>query len=213
MLFFVFLSLVAMFDLLGSGGASCASRLCGTHRCPSVFVDFNHAPSGVRAAREAFETFRASRDDRVGVGAGLDCVTLFNLLVKKRVERVPARAQGIDVTHEREYRKSGFAAETQRFTDAPRGASASLPLGREAATCTDRGLASRRLEGITGLVREVESARLGFAGRLSGLAERVPAARCALPLPVPEWQGRCFIYGNRNREVVQRRQGVWVHYS
>jgi hypothetical protein len=88
-------------------------------------------------------------------------------LVKKRVERVPARAQGIDVTHEREYRKSGFAAETQR----------------------------------------------GFAGRLSELAERVPDARCALPLPVPKWQGRCFIYGNRNREVVQRRQGVWVHYS
>ena len=213
MLFFVFLSLVAMFDLLGSGGASCASRLCGTHRCPSVFVDFNHAPSGVRATREAFETFRASRDDRVGVGAGLDCVTLFNLLVKERVERVPARAQGIDVTHEREYRKSGFAAETQRFTDAPRGTSASLPLGREAATCTDRGLASPPPRGNHGTCPGSGVRTLGYAGRLSELAERVPAARCALPLPVPEWQGRCFIYGNWNREVVQRREGVWVHYS
>ena len=112
MLFFVFLSLVAMLNLLlGSGASSCSSRLCGTHRCLSVFIDFDHATSGVRAAGEAFETFRASRDDRVGVSAGLDFVTLFDLLVKERVECVPARAQGIDVTHEREYRKSGFAAE------------------------------------------------------------------------------------------------------
>ena len=28
-------------------------------------------------------------------------------------------------------------------------------------------------------------------------------ARCALPLPVPTWWRRC-LYGNRNREVVQR---------
>ena len=168
MLFFVFLSLVVMLNLpLGSGVSSGAPRLCGTHRCSSVFVDFNHATSGVRAAREAFETFRASRDDRVGVSAGLDCVTLFDLLVKERVECVPARAQRIDVTHEREYRKS----ERESWD----------------------------------LSREVEAGRLRFAGRLTELAERVPAARCALPLPVPEWQRRCFIYGNRNREVVQRR--------
>src|SRR5262249_9430015 len=44
------------------------------------------------------------------------------------------------------------------------------------------------------------------------LSERVPDARCAPPLPVPEMQRRCF-YGNRNREVVQRRQGVWLHHS
>src|SRR5689334_4157925 len=49
---------------------------------------------------------------------------------------------------------------------------------------------------------------LGFAGTLGELSERVPAARCALPLPVPKWQRRSFIYGNRNREVVQRRQGI-----
>jgi len=107
MLFFVFLSLVAIFDLLvgagqavsrepgrrsPSGIASCASRLCRTHRRASLFVDFNYVTSGVCAAREAFETFRASRDDRVGVGAGLDHVTLFDLLVKERVEGLPARA-------------------------------------------------------------------------------------------------------------------------
>jgi hypothetical protein len=110
MLFFVFLSLVAMFDLLvgagetvsrdpgcpspshGSGMASCASRLCRTHRRASIFVDFNYVPSRVCAARKAFKTFRASRDDRVGVGAGLEHVTLSDLLVKERVEGVPARA-------------------------------------------------------------------------------------------------------------------------
>ena len=84
-----------------------ASRLCRTHRRASIFVDFNYVTSGVCAASEAFETFRASRDDRVGVGAGLDHVTLFDLLVKERVETFPARAYGIDLTHKREYRKSG----------------------------------------------------------------------------------------------------------
>ena len=107
MLFFVFLSLVAMFDLLvgaaeavsrdpgcpsPSGIASCASRLCRTHRRASIFVYFNYVASGVRAAREAFETFRASRDDRVGVRARLDHETLFDLFVKERVEGLPARA-------------------------------------------------------------------------------------------------------------------------
>src|SRR6266576_3866862 len=93
----------------GSGVASGPSRLCRTHRRASTFVDFNHVASGVCAAREAFETPRASRDDRVGVVAGLDHVTLVDLLVEERVEGVPARAEGIDLTHEREYRKSGFA--------------------------------------------------------------------------------------------------------
>ena len=79
MLFFVFLSLVAVFDLLvgageavsrdpgcpsPSGIASCASRLCRTHRRASIFVYFNYVTSGICAACEAFETFRASRDDR-----------------------------------------------------------------------------------------------------------------------------------------------------
>ena len=107
MLFFVFLSLVAMLDLLVGAGeavgrdrgcpspsrtASCASRLCRTHRRASIFVYFNYVTSGVCAAREAFETFRASRDDRVGVRAGLDHVTLFDLLVKERIEGLPARS-------------------------------------------------------------------------------------------------------------------------
>ena len=47
----------------------------------------------------------------MGVGAGLDHVTLFDLLVEERVEGVSARAEGIDLTHEREYRKPGFSAE------------------------------------------------------------------------------------------------------
>jgi hypothetical protein len=93
----------------GSGIASCASRLCRTHRRDSIFVDFHHVASRVCAAREASEALRASRDDRVGVGAGLDHVTLFDLLVEKRVEAVPARSQGIDFTHQREYRKSSFS--------------------------------------------------------------------------------------------------------
>jgi hypothetical protein len=44
----------------------------------------------------------------VGVGAGLDHVTLCDLLVEERVEADPARAFRIDLTHEREYRKSGL---------------------------------------------------------------------------------------------------------
>jgi hypothetical protein len=66
--------------------ASCASWLCRTHRRAPIFVDFNHVASGVCAAREAFKTFRAARDDRVGVGAGLDHVPLVDLLVKEVVE-------------------------------------------------------------------------------------------------------------------------------
>ena len=109
MLFFVFLSLVASSTSFvgagetvsrdpecpsrcdGSGTGSFAPRLCRTHRRASIFVDFNYVTSGVCAASEAFETFRASRDDRVGVGAGLDHVTLFDLLVKERVETFPTR--------------------------------------------------------------------------------------------------------------------------
>jgi len=107
MLFFEFLSLLATFDLLlGSGRASCASRLCRPHRRTSIFVDFDDVTSGVCAAGEAFQTFRSSRDDRVGVGTRLDHVTLPHLLVEERVESALARAQRIDLTHDREYRKS-----------------------------------------------------------------------------------------------------------
>src|SRR5438445_8569568 len=138
MLFFVFLSLVAMFrppvgagatvsrgpgcpsPSGGSGIASCASRLCRTHRRASIFVDFNRVASGVCPAREAFEAFRALRDDRVGVGAGFDHVTLFDLLVEECVEAVPARAERIDLTHEPEYRTSGFSADSWRGCDRER---------------------------------------------------------------------------------------------
>ena len=64
--FFVFLSLVSRDPRCPSpsGIASCASRLCRTHRRASIFVYFNYVTSGICAACEAFETFRASRDDR-----------------------------------------------------------------------------------------------------------------------------------------------------
>jgi hypothetical protein len=87
------------------GIPSCPSRLCRTHRRGSIFVDFDHVPSRVCAAREASETFRASEDDRMGVGAGLDHVTLVDLLVEERVEADPSHALRIDLTHGREYRK------------------------------------------------------------------------------------------------------------
>jgi hypothetical protein len=47
----------------------------------------------------------------MGVGAGLDDVTLFDLLVEERVEAAPPLALRIDLTHEREYRKSGLSAD------------------------------------------------------------------------------------------------------
>lgn len=49
----------------------------------------------------------------MSVGAAFDHVTLFDLFVKERVEGFPARAEGIDLTHEREYRSQGFFADTE----------------------------------------------------------------------------------------------------
>ena len=68
----------------------CASRLRGTHRCDSIFVDLNDVASRVWTAREALAAFRSPENDRVGVAAGLDLVALFDLLVEERVEAVPA---------------------------------------------------------------------------------------------------------------------------
>jgi hypothetical protein len=70
--------------------ASGASRLCRTHRGDPVLVDLNHVPSRVSPMHEASEAFRSPDDDRMGPGAGLDRVALFDLLVKKHVEGVPA---------------------------------------------------------------------------------------------------------------------------
>ena len=67
----------------------CASRLRRTHRGDSIFVDLDHIASGVCAASEPFEAFRLLGNDRVGVSAGFDHVTLFDLLVEVRVEPVP----------------------------------------------------------------------------------------------------------------------------
>src|SRR5690349_19734248 len=69
-----------------------------------------------------------------------------------------------------------------------------------AATGPEAGLSARRHH-------------LGFRGSVLpclALAERVLVARCAPPLPVLSWWRRC-LYGNWNREVVQRREGVWLH--
>jgi hypothetical protein len=88
-------------EFVGRGGSvSCASWLRRTHRRYSVFVDFNYISSGICAAREAFEAFRGSRNDRVGASAGLDDVTLFEFLIEERVERIRASTQWIDLTHE-----------------------------------------------------------------------------------------------------------------
>ncbi len=46
----------------------------------------------------------------MGVGAGLDHVTLFNLLVEERGEAIPASPLGVDLSHGREYRKRGVSA-------------------------------------------------------------------------------------------------------
>ena len=50
----------------------------------------------------------------MGVGAGLDHVILFDLFVEERVEAVFARAEGVDLSHEHEYRKSGFFADMRQ---------------------------------------------------------------------------------------------------
>jgi hypothetical protein len=71
-------------------GRSCASRLGRPHLGDSIFVDLDHVASGVYSARKAFEPFRSPRNDRVGVGAGLDRVTLFDLLLEERVETILA---------------------------------------------------------------------------------------------------------------------------
>ena len=49
----------------------------------------------------------------MGVSAGLDHVTLFDLLVKECVEGVLPCASGIDLAHDGEYRKSGFSADKE----------------------------------------------------------------------------------------------------
>ncbi len=56
----------------------------------------------------------------MGVGAGLDHVILFDLLVEERVEAVLARAEGVDLSHQYEYRKSGFFADIRQDVENTR---------------------------------------------------------------------------------------------
>ncbi len=71
--------------------ASCATWLRRPHRGDSILVDLDHVAPGVCSTREASEACRSPRDDRMGVGAGLDHVTLFDLLVEEGGEAIPAR--------------------------------------------------------------------------------------------------------------------------
>ena len=64
----------------------------------------------------------------MGVGAGLDHVTLVDLLIEERVEGVPTCAEGIDLTHKREYRKSG-ALVTRGRSASPRRDAKPVPVG------------------------------------------------------------------------------------
>jgi hypothetical protein len=75
---------------VAADGSLCASRLRGTHRRDSIFVDLNDVASRVWAAREALEAFRSPENDRVRVAAGLDCIALFDLLVEEGLEAIPA---------------------------------------------------------------------------------------------------------------------------
>src|SRR3712207_8007814 len=43
-------------------------RLGVAHRYAAVLVDLHHEPTGVVAAREPPQAFRAAEDDRVGIG-------------------------------------------------------------------------------------------------------------------------------------------------
>jgi hypothetical protein len=103
--------------LAGYRIASGPSRLCRSHRGDSVFVDLDHVASRVCSAREPFEPFRSPRDDRVGVGAGLDRVALFNLLVEEDVEAILARPERVDLSHRREYRKAWLLRGSLRRLD------------------------------------------------------------------------------------------------
>src|SRR5579884_245846 len=110
MLFFVFLSLLAITVPLFSWRAiaSCASRLCRSHLGDSILVNLDHPAARICAAREAFEALWTPRDDRVGVGARLDRVALFDLLVEKDIEAVLACPEGVDLSHQCEYGKAGL---------------------------------------------------------------------------------------------------------
>jgi hypothetical protein len=118
MLFFVFLS----FDVIPSSlSISRASRLRGTHRGGSIFVDLDDVTSGICATHEALEALRAPRNDRVCVRAALDHVTLFDLLVEERVEAVSASAAWVDLSHDR-----SFASEVDDRAASDEAAAATL---------------------------------------------------------------------------------------
>jgi hypothetical protein len=74
-----------------------APRLRLAHRCAAVLVDLHYEATGVVAAREPPQAFRAAEDDRVGVGPGLDREAFGELFVKKGVESVLPFAHHVDL--------------------------------------------------------------------------------------------------------------------
>ena len=80
-------------------GRSRAPWLGRAHCCVAVLVDLDHEATRVVAAREASQPSRATEDDCVGVGSGLDREAFGNLLVKKRVESVLPCSHRVDVAH------------------------------------------------------------------------------------------------------------------
>src|SRR5689334_9876392 len=74
-----------------------APRLGLAHRYATVLVDLHHEATRVVATRETSQAFRASEDDRVGVGARLDREALRALFLKEGVESVLPRANRVDL--------------------------------------------------------------------------------------------------------------------
>ena len=71
-------------------------RLGFAHRCAAVLVDLHHEATGV-LAREPPQAFRATEDDRVGVGPRLDREAFRDLLVKEGVESILPCAHRVDL--------------------------------------------------------------------------------------------------------------------
>ena len=67
------------------------------HRCATVLVDLHHEATRIVAAREPPQAFRATEDDRVGVGPRLDREALRELLVKEVVESLLPCADRVDL--------------------------------------------------------------------------------------------------------------------
>lgn len=91
-----------------------ASRFCRTHRGDPTFINLNHIASGIGTTRESSKAPWPPRDDRVGLGAILNRVPLFDLLVEEHVESVPAAPKRIDLAHDASIASQGLAPGSSR---------------------------------------------------------------------------------------------------